>query len=132
MGGSKFIFTLVFLILFLAGLFIVSELAIMGKISLPQSLGGLELPLQTSLEVQKQTAIKKAKQVYLEKASQGVDMTSGPCLTNQLISDWVLDIAHDPRRAIDNLPENQCEAYIEGRAHHFVELDIDGNLIWAE
>lgn len=50
-----------------------------------------------------------------------------PCLSDNNpewnISDWVCDVAHSPRQAIDDLPENQCAAFREGRAHHFVEVD---------
>ena len=51
------------------------------------------------------------------------------CLSNFLISGWVLDIAHNPREAIDDLPQNQCSAYLSGQAKHFVELDLNGDLI---
>jgi hypothetical protein len=60
------------------------------------------------------------------------DLSAGPCLSNNLIPDWVADIAHNPRQAVDDLPANQCSAYREGQAHHFVELDLDGNLIRAQ
>jgi hypothetical protein len=42
---------------------------------------------------------------------------------------WVVDVAHDPRQAVDDDPANQCEAYREGEADHFVELDPQGRLI---
>ncbi len=48
------------------------------------------------------------------------------------LPDWVCDIAHSPRQSeIDDLPENQCSAYREGRAKHFVEVDMNCNLIRA-
>lgn len=77
------------------------------------------------------TAINQAKYIYSLRKSQGVDFSAGPCLSDALMPDWVLDIAHSPRTAADDLPANQCPAYREGRAHHFVELDPDGNLIRA-
>ena len=73
--------------------------------------------------------IQKAREIYTKKVQEGVDMTLGPCLDNELDVDWVLDIAHEPRQAIDNFPENQCSAFREGKAKHFVELDPAGNLI---
>lgn len=54
---------------------------------------------------------------------------TGPCLSNEIIPDWVCDIAHSPRQAVDNEPANQCSAFREGGAHHFVELDGNCNLI---
>jgi hypothetical protein len=74
-------------------------------------------------------AVKQAKVVYDVKNAQGVEFADGPCLTNDLLKDWVADIVHNPKIAVDFLPENQCQAYLEGRAHHFVELDLEGNLV---
>lgn len=33
---------------------------------------------------------------------------------------WVLDVA--------NLPLNQCQAFLEGKAHHFIEIDPTGEI----
>jgi len=74
-------------------------------------------------------AVGKAQQIYKDRKSIGMDFTTGPCLTNDLLPDWVVDIAHNPRQSQDNLAENQCAALIEGRAKHFVELDLDGEVI---
>ena len=59
-----------------------------------------------------------------EKA-KGTDLSSGPCIGNpiQETPDTVCDIAHNPRAAVDDLQENQCSAFREGTAKHFVELD---------
>ena len=74
-------------------------------------------------------AVAKAKAVYAEKARAGTNFASGPCLTNDLMPNWVADTVHVPRTSLDDLPENQCQAYIDGRAKHFVELDLQGNLV---
>lgn len=77
-------------------------------------------------------AVQRAEGLYRQIIASGHDISSGPCISNKLIRDWVADIAHNPRDpAIDDLPENQCEAFLNGTAHHFVELDIDGKLIRA-
>lgn len=73
-------------------------------------------------------AIVGATDLYRAKVD-GMDLSTGPCLTNDLKPNWVVDIVHSPRIPIDDLPENQCQAYTEGRAKHFVELDLKGNLI---
>jgi hypothetical protein len=63
------------------------------------------------------------------------DLSNGPCLSddnpNWNIDDWVCDVAHSPRQDIDNLPENQCQEYREGKVHHFVEVDSNCELIRA-
>lgn len=78
------------------------------------------------------TAINQAGLLYNLSKQQGVDLSSGPCLSNALLPGWVLDIAHNPRQEIDDLPQNQCPAFREGNAQHFVELDSEGNLIRAK
>ncbi len=62
------------------------------------------------------------------------DLTAGPCLGNPTpgYPDWVCDVAHTPRTAVDNDAANQCAAYREGKARHFVEVDGNCNVIRAE
>lgn len=74
-------------------------------------------------------AINQAKHVYSLAKDTGVDFSSGPCLSNALMPDWVADIAHNPREVIDDDLQNQCSAFNNGSAKHFVELDLQGNLI---
>jgi hypothetical protein len=81
---------------------------------------------------EKNLAIAEARNLFSVKKAEEIDMSTGPCLSNKIIEDWVFDIAHNPRQEIDNEPENQCSAYREGKAHHFVEFDPEGNLIRAE
>lgn len=75
------------------------------------------------------SAINQAKLLYRQKKERGEDLSNGPCLSNALMPSWVADIAHNPRLSIDDLHENQCAAYFEGKAKHLVELDTEGNLI---
>lgn len=76
-------------------------------------------------------AINQAKYLYRLKKEEGTDFSKGPCLTNALMSGWVLDIVHNPKEQVDDLVENQCSSYINGQAKHFVELDINGSLVRA-
>ncbi|MBI2338038.1 hypothetical protein HYU95_02540 [Candidatus Daviesbacteria bacterium] len=78
------------------------------------------------------TAVNQAKFLYRQRKETGEDFSSGPCLSNALLPGWVVDTVHNPRAEADDLPQNQCPAYIEGKAQHFVELDLEGNLIRAE
>ncbi len=77
------------------------------------------------------TAVNQAKFLYRQRKTMNENFSTGPCLSNALMPGWVVDIVHSPRLSIDDLPENQCPAYIEGKARHFVELDTDGNLTRA-
>lgn len=76
------------------------------------------------------TAINQARLLF--KQEKGRDFSNGPCLSDALLPNWVLDIAHRPRLPIDDLPQNQCPGYLEGKQKHFVELDPEGNLIRAQ
>ena len=80
-----------------------------------------------------QRAVDEAQAAFQAQAS-GLDLSTGPCISESLPSlpDWVADVVHDPRQPIDDQPANQCQRYRSGEAHHFVELNIDGQLIRAE
>src|SRR3989344_7796669 len=71
-------------------------------------------------------AVGQARKVYEEKKDEGINFSNGPCLSNDLVKGWVLDLVHSPRESIDNLPENQCAALREGRSTHFIEMDLEG------
>lgn len=57
----------------------------------------------------------------------------GPCLLDPIPiePDWVCDVAHSPRQEVDNNPHNQCQSYLIGQAHHFVEVTPECRLIRA-
>jgi hypothetical protein len=77
-------------------------------------------------------AVGQALILFNQQKQLDADLSSGPCLSNDLIPGWVADIVHSPRTKQDNLPENECQAYLEGRATHFVELDVNGNVVRVE
>jgi hypothetical protein len=81
---------------------------------------------------EREQAIEAAQQAYTQERARGTDFTNGPCIADEVIDDWSVDIAHDPRTDVDDQPENQCQAYRDGKTHHFVELDPDGKLIRAK
>ncbi len=74
-------------------------------------------------------AVQMAKEQYQIKKKAGVDFRLGPCLDNNLMTNWVADIVHNPRVRSDNQPENECSNYLIGKAQHFVELDVEGNVV---
>lgn len=81
------------------------------------------------LKKPKEAPISKAQTLFQQRLREGMDMGRGPCLSNDLNPGWVVDVVHNPREAVDDLPENQCAAYLEGRASHFIELDLEGNVV---
>jgi hypothetical protein len=83
-------------------------------------------------DAEKTQAIAAAKTAWQQAKANGTDFTNGPCIAEEAIDDWSVDIAHDPRQDVDNKSENQCQFYRDGKTHHFVELDPDGNVIRAK
>ncbi|VVB54124.1 Uncharacterised protein [uncultured archaeon] len=73
------------------------------------------------------TCINYCKHILTSSAN----LTNGPCILDPIeeYPDWVCDVAHNPRQPVDNLPENQCNAYSEGTAHRFIEVTPDCALI---
>jgi len=65
-----------------------------------------------------------------EQLNAGTDLSDGPCLSNNIPSGWVCDVAHNPRTDVDNRPENQCPEYMK-TVFHFVEVDPNCNFIRA-
>lgn len=88
--------------------------------------------INTKITAERELAISAAKELWRTQKLQGADLSSGPCLSNAVIPGWVADIAHNPRTSADDKQENQCSAYRDGTAKHFVELDSSGNLIRSQ
>ncbi len=78
--------------------------------------------------VGKEDILKNALNLYIKNKESGLDMSKGPCL-GKIADDWVLDIANNPRQLEDDKIENQCSEFLEGKVHHFIELDQDGKLL---
>jgi hypothetical protein len=84
---------------------------------------------------QKKQADKTLAQVKCRELCQttlsndGQDFDVGPCLSNEIIQDWVCDIVHSPRQEVDDDPANQCPSFRTGQTHHFVELDGNCDVI---
>ena len=76
---------------------------------------------------------ERAKELCVSKCREILknhqNLSDGPCLSNEIIKDWVCDVAHYPRIEKDDFPQNQCENFRNGAAHHFVEVDSECNLI---
>lgn len=78
-------------------------------------------------------AISACKAECNSRLSAGEGLSAGPCLLDPIPEspDWVCDVAHEPRQDIDDQPENQCSAFRERRANHFVEVDPNCEFIKA-
>jgi hypothetical protein len=68
-----------------------------------------------------------AHAAWRDASADGTNMDDGPCL-GIITDDWVADVAHDPREAVDDERANQCDEYHAGKAHHFVEVTPTGRV----
>lgn len=63
-----------------------------------------------------------------------IDMNSGTCLSEVAdidwnIEDWACDIAHEPRKDIDNHAVYQCQKFRKELVNNFVEISPNCELI---
>ncbi|MDD5111339.1 MAG: hypothetical protein PHG85_02210 [Candidatus Altiarchaeota archaeon] len=96
---------------------------------------GISSPPPTDAQIQEvempdsEIAADSCVEACMRELAGGKDMRNGPCLSEQVIPDWVCDVAHSPREDVDNLPSNQCEAFGDGFAAHFVEVSPDCEIL---
>lgn len=81
----------------------------------------------TSPEVNKNETIDArsiCESACRDALSKGQNLSAGPCLLDPILiyKNWVCDVAHEPREPVDDLRENQCNAWHNGTANHFVEV----------
>lgn len=86
--------------------------------------------LVPSTDMNREVIIEEAQALAVQKKKMysESEWAKGPCL-GKVNDEWVVDIAHNPRIAIDDNPDNQCVDFAEGKVKHFVELTPDGKLI---
>jgi hypothetical protein len=63
-----------------------------------------------------------------DRLAKGDDLSNGPCLSDDLTGgviapNTVCDVAHNPRTDVDDDKANQCKAFHDGRASHFIEVN---------
>ena len=82
-----------------------------------------EIPIYVT---EQQTAINCALGLYQQKKQEGIQFSS-QCLGT--CENYAVDIVHVPRTDEDNLVENQCSDFREGKVSEFIELDKDGSIV---
>ncbi|MCX6750881.1 MAG: hypothetical protein NTZ83_05465 [Candidatus Pacearchaeota archaeon] len=63
----------------------------------------------------------------LEKFNNFTGEINSQCLG--VCGNYAVDIVHVPRTNEDNLVENQCSDFREGKVSHFIELDKNGEIV---
>lgn len=94
-------------------------------------IGAIEAKLK---QVDPTLAQVQCRTLCQQQLAEARDLSDGPCLANPIVTmpDWVCDVAHLPRTAADDDAANQCAAYREGTAKHFVEIDVNCSVIRTE
>jgi len=67
-----------------------------------------------------------------DKFTDFAEETSSEEISSQCLGicgDYAIDIVHVPRTTEDDLEENQCADFREGRVSHFIELDRFGEIV---
>ncbi len=82
---------------------------------------------QSETDRLKQSCINACK----KGLNEGRNLNDGPCLLNPMTdnTDWVCDVAHQSRQPVDDMPDNQCSAFRDRLASHFIEVDTNCNFI---
>ncbi len=76
--------------------------------------------------IEQKNIINCSKELYDNFKESGTEINS-QCLGN--CEDYAVDIVNVPRTKQDNLIENQCADYREGKVSHFIELDKNGEIV---
>lgn len=102
---------------------------VFGQVSLMDVAGR-----QQAFTTETAAAIFAARALYAQVAAtlDATQMAQGPCISQQIIPGWCVDIAHDPRVRADNDPANQCQSFLTGQVKHFVEIAPNGDFIRAQ
>lgn len=92
---------------------------------------GCAQPAQPAVQA---AELERAKVLCIQECfsqqAGGLDLSRGPCLSEEITRGWVCDCAHSPRQPSDDDPANQCPAYGK-TASHFVEVDAECGFLRA-
>ena len=76
----------------------------------------------TKLKGHKSNVMRQARKLLDQKLKSGYDLTNRPCLSEEIVPGWAIDIVHQPISEVDSLDENQCQLYLERSEEHTSEL----------
>jgi hypothetical protein len=124
-----YIFNVVLLVFFISITILLSSCADQNTPSLLQSSSQSQSHSASTQE--NQPLVDACIQACKTALSAGNDLSTGPCLLDQILLDtnWVCDVAHNPRENVDDLPQNQCLAYRNRVAHNFIEVTPECGVI---
>lgn len=80
---------------------------------------------------QREEAKAKAIELFKEKKEEGLSVAKGPCLSEEIIPGWAVDIVNVPKNDFDKDPANQCQSLVNNQVKHFVELNKKGEVVRA-
>lgn len=77
--------------------------------------------------LEQQEVINCAIDLYGNAALSSEIQLDSQCLGT--CGDYAVDIVHVPRAEEDNLVENQCGEYRDGKVNHFIEINHEGEIV---
>ena len=77
----------------------------------------------------KVNAIRQARSLLDQKLKSGYDLENRPCLAEEIVPGWAVDIVHQPIEEVDNLLQNQCQFYLEGKVKNLILMDEYGHTV---
>ena len=83
----------------------------------------------TQLKGHKSNAIRQARRLLDQKLKSGYDLVNRPCLAEEIVSGWAIDIVSQPITDKDRMKENQCQLYLEGKVKNLIIMDEYGHII---
>ena len=77
----------------------------------------------------KTNALRQARTLLDQKLKSGYDLDTRPCLAEEIVPGWAIDLVHQPIEEVDKLPQNQCQKYISGEVENIILFDEFGHQI---
>jgi len=79
-------------------------------------------------DVPVEDVVQYGQAIWTKLRADGVDLAAGPCLDDgERYPGWAIDLVRGER--IDNLPENRCPSFEDGKASRLIELSLSGDVV---
>jgi len=81
------------------------------------------------LKAHRVNVIREARMMLDIELKTGYDLENRPCLSEELVPGWAVDIVHQPTTEVDSMLKNQCRLYQEGKVPNIIYMDEFGHII---
>ncbi|RJR31027.1 hypothetical protein C4569_03245 [Candidatus Parcubacteria bacterium] len=77
----------------------------------------------------KLNAINQARILLDARLKSGYDLENRPCLSEEIVPGWAVDVVHQPFEETDRMPKNQCQLFLQKKVKNIIFLDEYGHVI---